>query len=151
MRFHLIDRIESWEPDARITARKVTSVTEQTWQPGPDGPVLPFGLALEALCQAGSWLFLLSTGHRKRAALLGVDQAVVHSGVRPGDTLRMAAEVVARHDDAAVIDGTVTADGELVLRATGILCALIDAERLDDPAETARMAEWLLGARPVTT
>ena len=149
MRFHLIDRIESWEPDRHITARKVTSVTEETWQSGPDGPVLPFGLALEALCQAGSWLFLLSTGHRQRAALLGVDQVTEHGGVRPGDTLRMTADVVGRHEGAAVLDGTVSVDGEPVLRAQGIMCALIDAERLDDPADTARMAEALLGGRPV--
>ncbi|GHI04382.1 3-hydroxylacyl-ACP dehydratase [Streptomyces cellostaticus] len=149
MRFHLIDRIESWEPDRHITARKVTSVTEETWQSGPDGPVLPFGLALEALCQTGSWLFLLSTGHRQRAALLGVDQVTEHRSVRPGDTLRMTADVVGRHDGAAVLDGTVSVDGEPVLRAEGIMCALIDAERLDDPADTARMAEALLGRRPV--
>ncbi|MFE2417296.1 3-hydroxylacyl-ACP dehydratase [Streptomyces hokutonensis] len=145
MRFHLIDRIESWEPDRHITARKVTSVTETTWRSGPDGPELPFGLALEALCQAGSWLFLLSTGHRRRAALLGVDQVTEYGRVRPGDTLRMSADVVGRHDDAAVLDGTVSVDGRPVLRAEGIMCALLDAELLDDPADTARMAGALLG------
>jgi len=144
MRFHLIDRIDSWRPHEHIVARKVTSVHEDFWRQSPTGAELPFGLALEALCQAGTWLIMLSTGHRKRAALLTVREAVAYRPVRPGDVLVMEATVVSRSEEAAVIDGTVTCDGETVLVAEGIMCALIDAEELDDPADTARMATELL-------
>lgn len=53
------------------------------------------------------------------------------------------------NEDAAVLDGTVTVDGEKVLEVSGLLCALIDAERLDDPANTRRMAHQLQGGGPV--
>ncbi|MEU6766171.1 3-hydroxylacyl-ACP dehydratase [Streptomyces sp. NPDC046853] len=146
MRFHLIDRIDSWQPHLSITARKVTSVHEGHWQHTPEGPRLAFGLMLEALCQAGTWLIMLSTEHRKRAALLTVREATASGPVRPGDTLRIEAVVVSHSEEAAVIDGTVTCEGRTVLEASGIMCALIDAEELDDPADTARMAAQLLGS-----
>ncbi|MDO0937272.1 3-hydroxylacyl-ACP dehydratase [Streptomyces sp. DG2A-72] len=149
MRFHLIDRIESWTPRERITARKVTSVDEELWQPVGSGPVLPFGLALEALCQSATWLIMLSTDHRLRAALLAVNEATAHRAVVPGDVLRMEASIESMNDEAAILDGTVSVDGETVLEARGILCALIAGELLDDPADTARMAHQLVGGGPV--
>ncbi|MGW1774670.1 3-hydroxylacyl-ACP dehydratase [Streptomyces sp. NPDC002104] len=149
MRFHLIDRIETWTPRERITARKVTTVGEDHWQTTADGPALPFGLALEALCQSATWLIMLSTDHKLRAALLAVGEATAHRPVVPGEVLRMEARIESMNDDAAILDGTVTVDGETVLEASGIMCALIDAERLDDPANTARMARQLQGGGPV--
>ncbi|MET9958604.1 3-hydroxylacyl-ACP dehydratase [Streptomyces sp. NPDC006326] len=149
MRFHLIDRIESWTPREHITARKVTTVDEDYWQAAPAGPALPFGLALEALCQSATWLIMLSTDHRLRAALLAVGEATAHRAVAPGEVLRMEARIESMNDEAAILDGTVSVDGETVLEASGILCALIDAERLDDPANTARMARQLQGGGPV--
>ncbi|MER5740970.1 MULTISPECIES: 3-hydroxylacyl-ACP dehydratase [unclassified Streptomyces] len=145
MRFHLIDRIDSWTPHQHITARKVTSVHEDLWQRTPDGPRLPLGLSLEALCQAGTWLIMLSTDHRSRAALLTVGEVVGGAPVRPGDVLRMEAHVVSSSGEAAVVDGRVTSGGRTVLEARGIMCALIDAEELDDPEDTRRMARMLLG------
>jgi 3-hydroxyacyl-[acyl-carrier-protein] dehydratase len=148
-RFHLVDRIDDWTPRARISGRKLTSAAEDVWEHTGGGPVLPAPLVLESLCQAGTWLVLLSTGHRKRAALLAVDDARFAADVRPGDVLLLDAEIVSWSDDAAVLDGTVRAarpDGAVtVLTATGILCALVDADRLDDPAATRRMGEQLTG------
>ncbi len=149
MRFHLIDRIESWEPGQHITARKVTSAQEDYWKYDDEGPVLPFGMALEALCQAATWLVMLSTDHTRRAALLTVGDAALRQRVTPGDVLHMDATVISMNNETAVIDGVVKVNGEIVLEAEGIMCALIDAERLDDPADTARMARQLLGGGPV--
>ncbi|MFI5781317.1 hypothetical protein [Nocardia sp. NPDC051570] len=149
MRFHLIDRIEAWESMRHIRARKATSVYEDYWQPSSGGPVVPFGLALEALCQAGAWLVLLSSEHRKRAALLSVGEVTMLRDAVPGDVLRMSADVVSARNRTAVVDGRVEVDGEPILIARNIMCALIDADRLDDPQETARMAEILLGRGPL--
>lgn len=149
MRFHLIDRIESWKPMSHITARKLTSVYENTWQDSEIGPVMPFGLVLEALCQAGAWLVLLSSEHRKRAALLTVGEVTAHREAVPGDILRMRASVVSVTEEAASVDGWIEVDGQRILSARNIMCALIDAERLDDPLDTARMARQLLGEGPL--
>ncbi|MEU2033794.1 3-hydroxyacyl-ACP dehydratase FabZ family protein [Nocardia amamiensis] len=149
MRFHLVDRIESWEPMRRITARKATSVYEDYWQPSRGGPVMPFGLALEALCQAGAWLVLLSTEHRKRAALLNIGEVTVQRDAMPGDVLRMSAEVVSVGTRIASVDGWVDVDRQRILTVRGLMCGLIDADQLDDPLETARMARVLLGHGPL--
>lgn len=147
MRFHLIDRIESWEAWRRVSARKVTSVHEDFWQQTADGPVLPFGLALEALCQAGTWLIMLSSDHAQRAALLTVGEARLQRDVRPGDVLCMDVTLTSASTEAAVIDGTVAVNGQTVLEATDVMCALIGAAELDDPEETARMARQMTGGR----
>src|SRR5260370_27355275 len=151
MRFHLIDRIDSAAPGQRIAARKVPSSSEEFWRAGPGGPVMPAVLVLETLCQAGTWLVLLSTDHRRRAALLSVGQVGFHGDVRPGEVLLLAGEVVSWSEEVAVLDGTATVAGStgnpdrLVLSASGIMCALIDAERLGDPAATPRVAAQLSG------
>jgi 3-hydroxyacyl-[acyl-carrier-protein] dehydratase len=152
MRFHLIDRIDTWAQNQRITGRKVTSAAEGFWQATPDGQVMPRPLVLESLCQAGSWLVLLSTDHCKRAALLSLGRVCFHGDVRPGEVLLLDAEITSISADAAVLDGTVRVvgaaagrdDSAIVLTAADIMCALVDAERLDDPAATRRMADQLL-------
>ncbi|WP_242889853.1 hypothetical protein [Actinomadura litoris] len=148
MRFHLIDRIESWDAGERISARKVTSRQEARWAPalyrGPDRDLLPFGLTLEALCQAATWLIMLSTGHRRRAVLLTVGEAVAHRPVRFGEVLHMTAVVESMSDEAALVGGVVAVDGEPVLEAAGVLCALRAGAELEDPADTRRMAGQLL-------
>jgi 3-hydroxyacyl-[acyl-carrier-protein] dehydratase len=143
MRFHLIDRIDSWEPDKRIAARKVTAAAEEFWQRGPDGPVMPPPLVLEALCQAGAWLVLMSTEHRRRAALLSIDQVSFLADVVPGEVLLLEGRVTAISGDVAVLDGAATVGGRPVLVASGIMCALVAAELLDDPEATRRMGEQL--------
>jgi 3-hydroxyacyl-[acyl-carrier-protein] dehydratase len=93
---------------------------------------------------------MLSTGHRKRAALLSVGEVSFHGDVRPGAVLLLDGTVVSMSDDAAVLDGTVTVAGSgadgVVLTASSIMCALIDADQLDDPAATRRMGEQLVRA-----
>jgi 3-hydroxyacyl-[acyl-carrier-protein] dehydratase len=154
MRFHLIDRIDSWTPGVRIAGRKMTSTSEVFWRQTAGRSVMPPSLVLEALCQAGAWLVLLGSDHRKRAALLSIGEVSFGRDVRPGDVLLLDARITALSDEAAVLDGTVRiascgpdepAD-PTALAATGIMCALLDADRLDDPAATRRMGEQLLRA-----
>src|SRR5262249_2302498 len=125
---------------------------ERIWDASDGGPVMSRALMLEALCQAGTWLVMLSTGCRQRAVLLSLGEVMYHADTRPGDVLLVAGRVVSRADDAAVLDGSVlvagrgTEPGRPVLTATGVMCALIDAGRLDDPAATRRMAAQLTRA-----
>jgi 3-hydroxyacyl-[acyl-carrier-protein] dehydratase len=143
MRFHLIDRIDAYEPSRSVRARKLTSRAEAFWR-GADGALrMPEPLILEALCQAGTWLVLISTGRRRRAALLSVGSASFSGSVVPGDVLTLEAEVDSMSDEAALVSGRVTVEGRVVLDARDVMCALIDAAELEDLDETARMQERL--------
>ena len=146
MRFHLIDRVDSWEPGKSVRARKLTSLTEEYWEDGGDGPQMPAPLALEALCQAGTWLVMITTDRRKRAALLSIGSVDFLGAVRPGDVLELEGEVDSMSDEVAVVSGRVTVDGTAVLEAKDIMCALIDAQDLADLEDTERLQKMLTRA-----
>ena len=143
MRFHLIDRVDAWEPFRSVRARKLTSHSEEYWDSSADGPIMPPPLVLEALCQAGTWLVMLSTELRKRAALLSVGSVDFLGDVRPGDVLDLEGSVDSMGDEVAVVSGRVLVGGQSVLEAKDIMCVLIDAGDLEDVENTRRMLKLL--------
>ncbi|AHH99630.1 3-hydroxyacyl-ACP dehydratase FabZ [Kutzneria viridogrisea] len=145
MNFHLVDRIDLIEPRRRVLACKLTSFAEQYWRDDGRGVEMPPALVLEALCQAGNWLVLASTGLSRSAALLSVDRTRFGAPVRPGDVLVLDGVVESFGADTAAISGTVRVDGQEVLAADTILCALIPSEELDDPAALGCRLEALTG------
>jgi 3-hydroxyacyl-[acyl-carrier-protein] dehydratase len=139
MRFHLIDRIDDYEPEQFIRARKLTSFTETFWRDG----AMPEPLILEALCQAGTWLVLVGSERRRRAALLSVGSVLFGGAVRPGDVLEIEATVSSIGEQTAVISGRVSVGDTIVLEAEDVMCALIDATELDDLERTELMQRQL--------
>lgn len=145
MRFHLIDRIDVWEPHRTISGRKVTSIGETFWQTAGDGSlIMPPPLILEALCQLASWLLVLSSRFDQRAVLAAVDHVSYGDHVVPGDVLSVTATVGSTVDNAAIIEGSVDVEGKFVLRASGILCVLRAAADLEAVEATRRTAGHLL-------
>lgn len=143
MRFHLVDRVDAWESGTTVRARKLTSVTEPYWEDRSGGPVMPRPLVLECLCQAGTWLIMLTTDTRKRAALLSIGTVAFTGDVRPGDVIELDGRVVSMSDEMAVLSGTAKVDGAVVMTAEDVMCALIDAGDLEDVGETDRMKAQL--------
>ena len=143
MRFHLIDRVDEYEPGKSVRARKMTSKSETHWEDTPSGPVMPPALVLEALCQAGTWLVMITTERKKRAALLSIAEVSFLGDVVPGDVLTMEGLVDSMGDEVAVVSGRVTVDGRTVLEAADIMCALIDADTLADLDDTRRLQMML--------
>jgi 3-hydroxyacyl-[acyl-carrier-protein] dehydratase len=144
MRFHLIDRVEECEPGVSVRARKLTSYSEEYWEEGPDGELrMPPPFVLEAFCQAGTWLIMITTDRRQRAALLQVGSVTWHREVRPGDVLVMEGKIESFGEDTAVLGGTVTIDGEKVLDCEDVMCALIPADTLADLDDTHRLQKIL--------
>ena len=129
MRFHLIDRIDSLEPAKAVRGRKVTSRSEEYWESQDGELVMPPPFVLEALCQAATWLIMITTERRKRAALLQVGGDIDSFG-----------------EETAVVSGRVTVDGETVLEAREVMCALIDADQLADLDDTKRLQDMLTRA-----
>ena len=152
MRFHLIDRVEELDPKTFVRARKVTSFSEDYWEEVDGELRMPPPFVLEAFCQAGTWLIMISTDRAKRAALLQVGSVDWHRDVRPGDVLTMEGKIESFGEESAVLGGTVTVDGETVLECQDVMCALIDADDLAD-LETTKMLQdmlWPPGVRSET-
>jgi 3-hydroxyacyl-[acyl-carrier-protein] dehydratase len=143
MRFHLIDRVDSFEPSVSVRGRKLTSYSEEYWEETDAGPVMPAPFLLEALCQAGTWLIIASTERRKRAALLSVGSVDFLGSVHPGDVLQLEGNVDAMSEESAVLSGRVLVDGRPVLEADQIMCVLIDVGDLEEPEVTGRMLDML--------
>jgi 3-hydroxyacyl-[acyl-carrier-protein] dehydratase len=143
MRFHLIDRIDAYEPSQSIRARKVTSFSEDYWEERDGELVMPPPFVLEALCQAATWLIMITTERRKRAALLSVGSVDWHGDVKPGDVLELVGEIVSFGEETGVVSGRVNVDGVAVLEANEIMCALIDADTLADLDDTKRLQDML--------
>jgi 3-hydroxyacyl-[acyl-carrier-protein] dehydratase len=148
MRFHLIDRVDAWEPAKLVRARKLTSLSEDYWEDRGSGPVMPPPFLLEALCQAGTWLIMATTERRKRAALLSVGAVDFTGDARPGDVLELTGAVESMNDEVAVLSGRVTADGKALLEAKDIMCALIDGGDLADAETTERLQKMLFRYAP---
>lgn len=143
MRFHLIDRVDDWQPGRGIHARKLTSSAEEYWRREDGVRVMPRALILEVFCQAGAWLVVLSTGSERRPALLSVREARFLGDAHPGDVLEVDGRVEAMDLETAVLSGTVTASGRLLLEAHDVMCVLLDAGSLDGPDQTERMSDLL--------
>lgn len=143
MRFHLIDRIEAIERGVSVRARKVTSFSEDYWEEVDGELRMPPPFVLEAFCQAGTWLILITSELRKRAALLQVGSVTWHRDVRPGEVLVMKGRMSSFGEESAVLSGAVTAEGELVLDCEDVMCALIDASELADLEDTLRLQKML--------
>lgn len=143
MRFHLVDRIDAYESGVWIRARKLTSAGEEFWETERGRPVMPMGLVLESLLEAGGWLIVLTTGRRKRAALASIGRLSISGSVEPGDVLTLSVRVTSLDEETAVNSGEVTVDGHEVLSVSDVMSVLIPIERLEDPVETARQLSRL--------
>lgn len=146
MRFHLIDRIDEYQVGSRVRGRKLVSNAESGLRQTPDGPVLESELVLEALCQAGTWLIMLTTERRKRAALLRIGSVEFTGTARPGDVIVLEGVVESMSDEMAVLSGTAEVGGTVLMRATEIMCALIDAGDLQDEDSARLLLERLVGS-----
>ncbi|KUJ38735.1 hypothetical protein ACZ90_69415 [Streptomyces albus subsp. albus] len=137
---HLIDRIDALVPGRALRARKLTSYQETYWRDEGAGPQLPAPLLLEALCQAGGWLVMGSTGLSHRAEPRGMAGVRLLGAVRPGDVLEVEVSVVTgpEEEDDITLSGSVRTGGRAVLTAEAVGCALV---RTEGPAELAALRE----------
>ncbi|MEV6275633.1 hypothetical protein [Nocardia sp. NPDC051832] len=142
MRFHLVDRIDTLEPWTRIEAVKRTSSSETYWATDDSGRYMPLPIQLEVLAQSAAWLVYLSTERKHRAVLLSVGAVLAQSKVGPGDDVVAAADIQSA-GDTIVVSGRLSVGDRTVLEVEDLMCALIDADVLED-AESVRGREEIL-------
>jgi 3-hydroxyacyl-[acyl-carrier-protein] dehydratase len=160
MRFWLIDSIRSYEPNARLTAVKNVTLTEEYLADHfPEFPVLPGVFMLEAATQAGAWLLRLSDDYAHSIIRLKEAKNVKYADfVPPGETLSISVSII-KHDDRYTtmkaegqVEGRSTLSGRLVLERYNLADRDMSQRSLDEQLKQyfRRAAQVLLPAGEVS-
>jgi 3-hydroxyacyl-[acyl-carrier-protein] dehydratase len=123
MRFWLLDRILSYEPDTQLTAVKNVSLSEEYLADHfPEFPVLPGVFMLEAATQAAAWLIRLSENYAHSVVVLHEARAVKYADfVAPGHTLTIRVEQTKKDERytnfrfEGTVEGRVSVSGRIAL------------------------------------
>lgn len=108
MRFWLLDTIDEFEPDQRLSASKQVSLSEEYLQDHfPEFPVLPGVFMLEAATQAAAWLLRLSESFRHSVVTLKEAKNVKYADfVKPGSRLTVEVELLKKEEREATFKAT---------------------------------------------
>lgn len=114
--FLLVDRVVEFVPAVRIVGVKHISANDAASRGHfPEAPTLPGGILIEALTQLGAILVLERPQMAgKVAVILGIPFARMIEPVRPGDSLRLVAEVLKLRTSYGELRGSAYRMGELV-------------------------------------
>lgn len=120
--FLLVDRVDSWEKDTRISAVKNVTWNEPYFQGHfPGNPVMPGVLQIEALAQAAGLLGMLSRPEYQvpgaGVLLMGLDKVRFRRMVAPGDVLSLSVEVTKARGDIWKVKGRAEVSGERAAEA----------------------------------
>src|SRR5256714_13153648 len=118
--FLLIDEVIELEPGERVVARK--RVRPDEWYLAghfPGRPVMPGGLIVEAMAQAGAVAVLSQEENRGRLALFaGIDDVRFKRIGEPGDELELECRLEAVRGPIGKGKATAKVDGQLAARGT---------------------------------
>jgi 3-hydroxyacyl-[acyl-carrier-protein] dehydratase len=154
MRFWLLDRILSYEPDTQLTAVKNVSLSEEYLADHfPEFPVLPGVFMLEAATQASAWLIRMSENYAHSIVVLSEARAVKYADfVAPGHTLTIHVEQTKKDERytnfrfKGEVEGRVSVSGRLVLERMNLGDTDPDKADLD-----RRMIEYQRGTEKLLT
>jgi len=144
MRFCLLDRICSLEPDVELTAVKNVSLAEEYLADHfPEFPVLPGVFMLEAAAQAASWLVRVSENYAHSLIVLQEARSVKFTDfVSPGHQLQITVEQLKREDRLVSfkfegkVEGRLCVSGRLTLECSNLA---------DKEPELASLDQRLIG------
>lgn len=112
MRFHLIDRVESWEPGKSLRAAKLLALGEEYLADHfPQFPVMPGVLMLQATVEAAAWLWRVTTDFRHPVIVLREVKNVKYGTfMQPGRRMDVNVELTKVEGDTAAFRGKGTDD-----------------------------------------
>jgi 3-hydroxyacyl-[acyl-carrier-protein] dehydratase len=150
LRYLFIDRILRIEANRSIVAVKNVALSEDVFTDHfPGRPIMPGALLIEALAQAGTALIEVSHQMRYKAMLIMVQNAKFRVHVRPGDQLRIEADLISVENRVGRIEGSIYVDQNLVMNGE-LTFALKDADEIYlPPVRTLIESQykiWLAGA-----
>ncbi len=115
MRWIWIDKFLEFERGQRAVAVKnVTLAEEHLHDHFPGFPIMPECLMIEAMAQTGGILVGHANDFREKVVLAKISKAVFFDFVRPGDTLRIEAQINSFAPEAASTSGTIRRDEQLI-------------------------------------
>ena len=119
MFFSLIDRIESLVPGNSVVATKSLTLAEEYLRDHfPKFPVMPGVLMLEALTQASAWLVRVTDDFAHSIVVLkGAKNVKYGKFVKPGQTIRITANIVEWTDTTVTLKAEGAVDDQTTLRA----------------------------------
>ncbi len=136
--FLLVDEVVDGEPGVRCVALR-TLRDEDFWFAGhfPDNPVMPGVLIVEALAQAATIAAasaaLEGGGEAAMAGKIGlfagIDKVRFKRVVKPGDTLRLEAEIIVSRGPVGKAAVKATVAGDLACRGE-LMFAIVDASAI---------------------
>lgn len=114
--FLLVDRVTEFTAGRRIVGIKRFTINDEASQGySSSAPVVPMGILFEMVTQLGAILVLERPEMAgKVAVILHVPFARTLDLIRPGDTLRVEAEVVKLRENFGELRGTAYRNGKLV-------------------------------------
>lgn len=103
MRFHLIDRIDTWEPGKSLTATKFLALGEEYLADHfPQFPIMPGVLMLQSCVEAASWLWRASTDYKHPVVVLRELKSVKYGTfMLPGRRMDVSVEMTKSEADRA--------------------------------------------------
>jgi len=130
--FLLVDEVEELEPGVRCVATRTLS-GDDFWFAGhfPGNPVMPGVLIVEALAQTAT-IAAASGGDiaGKIGLFAGIDKVRFKRVVKPGDIMRLEAEIVAVHGPVGRAKVRATVAGQLACRGE-LMFAIVDAAAIE--------------------
>ncbi len=121
MRFVLIDRFVDVEPGRRASAVKTFDPEDPVFLDHfPGAPIVPGVLLTEAMGQTGGWLLAATAPEGRWPLLTMIEEAKFRRPVKPGEELRLDAEIRQTRGDlvrvrtSAAVDGRKVADALLL-------------------------------------
>ena len=115
MRWIWIDKFVQFESGRRaIAVKNVTLAEEHLHDHFPGFPVMPETLMIEAMAQTAGILVGQARGFQEKVILAKIKKAIFFDYVKPGDTLKLDAEIESITAEAASTKGKITSSGKLI-------------------------------------
>ena len=115
MRWIWIDKfVEFKSGRSAVALKNVTLAEEHLHDHFPGFPVMPECLMIEGMAQTAGILVGEAKKFQEKVILAKVKKAVFFDYVKPGDSLRLQAEIESLAPEAASTCGKITRDGDLI-------------------------------------
>ncbi|MCX5635899.1 MAG: beta-hydroxyacyl-ACP dehydratase [Planctomycetota bacterium] len=115
MRWIWIDKFVEFESGKRaVSVKNVTLAEEHLHDHFPGFPVMPECLMIEAMAQTAVILVGQAKNFEEKVILAKINKCVFFDYVRPGDTLKLEANIESIAPEAAGTKGKITRDDTLV-------------------------------------